>query len=154
MSRCWWAWHICQQTAGLRAMRSSRRTCCAPALRTPRARCCAQCSWTMVRPLQPLLVGFPPNCASVLSVNVQSLSPAGTPCRCCRAAWAWNPAATCRIGDRLHVSEMRCLLRQFSVEFRAVPKRLRARFNALESVKSFGWSGSAAAGGCAAHSQP
>jgi hypothetical protein len=30
----------------------------------------------------------------------------------------------------------------------AVPKRLRARFNALESVKSFGWSGSAAAGGC------
>jgi hypothetical protein len=32
---------------------------------------------------------------------------------------------------------------------RAVPKRLRARFNALESVKSFGWSGSAAAGGCA-----
>jgi MFS family permease len=28
-----------------------------------------------------------------------------------------------------------------------VPKRLRARFNALESVKSFGWSGSAAAGG-------
>ena len=31
----------------------------------------------------------------------------------------------------------------------AVPKRLRARFNALESVKSFGWSGSAAAGGCA-----